>query len=121
MTHKLIPQSLNLVAAMVLMAGISVCTMQVETYAQLSGYGSSAGISFQPEEAVLRPAVTTTYVSSYQQADAGIQLILGMLLIVLGFFVHGLARSTHERSVHITIAPPKPKHERKWFWMEMRI
>lgn len=121
MTHKLIPQSLNLVAGLMLISGISLAAMQAPTYANLSGGGASVGINLQSNDVELRPAATVTYINPYQQADAGIQLILGMLLIMLGFFIHGFARASSERPVHITIAPPKPKHEHKWFWMEMRI
>lgn len=120
MTHKLITQSLNLFAGLMLISGISLSAMQVPQYANLSGGGASIGINPQNHSVELRPAAVA-YVNHYEQADAGVQLILGMLLILLGFFIHGFARANSERPVHITVKPSRRTHEKKWFWMEMQI
>jgi hypothetical protein len=58
-------------------------------------------------------------------AVAGQQLVTGILLILLGFFLHALflSQQTGERRVHVTAAPTqKPVFKKgQWFWVEMKI
>jgi hypothetical protein len=66
----------------------------------------------------------------YQQAFAGYELIIGLLLILLGFFLHAyLVSRTGERNVHITSVAKdtkttlstQPAASRSWYWIEMKI
>lgn len=58
--------------------------------------------------------------NAYGLANAGVQLIIGILLILLGFFLHAFVRMQHgERTVHITVKPSNKR--RMWYWMEMRL
>ncbi len=119
MTHTLFTKGLNLLAALTLISGISLSASQTMVMASLSGQGSNI-VDRGPMAEEFHSASTIVPINTYQHVDAGIQLILGILLIVLGFFIHGLARSTGERPVHITVTP-SPKKRPLWFWMEMKI
>jgi hypothetical protein len=99
---------LNILSVAALLPGIGLTTTQTVSLASLTAPGST----------VLEYTQSTGNV--YAQADAGIQLVAGVLLITLGFFLHALARMRNgERPVHITV---KPKAKRRmWYWVDMRI
>ena len=113
MTHKPHLRILNLSAAMALVLGVSTALTAAPLYASLTTDIPSASEAIQAADA----AGSRLY---FQKAEVAVQLIMGMLLILLGFFLHGFVRSrTGERPVHITV---KPKVRQKiWYWMEMRI
>lgn len=111
--------SLHLFAGIALLSGIAISTMEMPLLARLGGGDMALVDQLLPYNEQLRPAPTET-ADPLAQAEAAAQLTLGLMLIVLGFFVHGLARAREERPVHISVVPPK-KRPAKWFWMELRI
>lgn len=123
MTHTLISKGLNLLAAFALISGIGLSVSQTMLYASLSGQGSTlvdlVAQNNGSEELHSAPMVMTA--DTYQSIDARIQLVIGILLIVLGLFIHGLARARDERNVHITVKPSSKKRRTMWYWMEMRF
>lgn len=61
--------------------------------------------------------------SAYQPASAAEELTIGVLLIVLGFFLHALIKSRESRRVHISVVPRKEKtiRPKELYWMEMKM
>lgn len=57
----------------------------------------------------------------YRIAAAGWQLVMGLLLILFGFFLHALLVTREERSVRVTEAPKVEKTRDRWFWIEMKV
>lgn len=86
----------------------------------LSATSLVSGITFSATNTALLANLSASDATAYAQADAGIQLVFGVLMITLGFFLHALARMRRgERPVHITV---KPKAKRRmWYWVDMRI
>lgn len=120
MTHTLLIHGLKGIAALVLVTGITISAHTAPLYASLSS-GQGLMVINQPEVTgeTLRSAAEVVLTPSYAQAEASAQLVLGMLLIVLGFFIYGLARTQEEgRPVHITV---KPKKQVQWYWLELRL
>lgn len=110
-------RSLHLLAAVALFSGISLTALQGPLFASLAG-GDVMLINEVIPGAQLRQAPPAA-ADPLAQAEAAAQLVLGLMLIVLGFFLHGFARVREERPVHITVAPKKKP--RTWFWVEMRV
>lgn len=112
-------RSLHLFAGIALLAGISLTALHGPVFASLSGGDMTIVDQMLPggEQQRASPAAAPDPLA---QAQAATQLSLGLLLIVLGFFLHGLARTREERPVHITVVPGK-KRRSAWFWMEMRM
>lgn len=122
MTHTLISKGLNLLAAFALISGIGLSASQTMLYASLSGQGSTLMDPMaQTGSEELHSAPMLMTADAYQSIDARIQLVIGILLIVLGLFIHGLARARDERNVHITVKPSAKKRRTMWYWMEMRF
>lgn len=114
---RLIPRFLNILSVTALLSGITSIAGQTISVASLTAPGSTVidrvttGMQMHQAADVLPGA--------YAQADAAIQLSAGILFILLGFFLHALARMQNgERPVHITV---KPKKRQMWFWVDMRI
>lgn len=104
---------LNALAGLSLTAGIAISGSLAVTHASLTHPGSTLLDSMGQ----LHAAPITDV---YERADAGIQLIAGILLVLLGFFLHALARTqSGERPVHITVKPSAKR--RMWFWIEMHV
>lgn len=78
------------------------------------------------------------FVPKYESAAAARQLVIGMLLILLGFFFHAYLMTRGERPVSVHGAPLSPparettedmmpferirqKSEKKYYWMEIRV
>jgi hypothetical protein len=116
--HTLLSRSLNLFAAFSIFCGIGLTGYGAPLYASITPDGAARLNAMLPEGAQLYTAAPAA-INPYQAADAAIQLTTGILLIVLGFFAHGLSRMRSERPVHITIK--KSKRRRMWYWMEMSI
>lgn len=119
MTHKHFSAGLNLAAAFALVTGISMAGAYAPTYAALSGYGSMV-TEKAAVGAELRSAAGAVPIDLYVQADAAAQLALGVLLITLGFFLHGLSRMRDERPVKVRKGSKK-KHSQKFLWMQLDI
>lgn len=117
MTHKPLSKALNLFAAIISASGAIIACAAAPLYAAVTGQGSNI-LEQLPAEEALRSAATM-YPEQFASVEAGIQLILGMLLLLLGLFIHAFVRSTDERPVHITAVPTRKKST--WFWMEMRF
>lgn len=117
MIHKPLSKALNLLAAIVSASGAIIACAAAPLYAALTGQGSNVLEQF-PTNEVLR-AAAGLYPERFATVEAGIQLILGMLLLLLGLFIHAFVRTTDERPVHITAVPSRKKTT--WFWMEMRF
>jgi hypothetical protein len=77
-------------------------------------------------------------VPAYESAAAARQLVMGMLLILFGFFLHAFTMSNGERSVRVheasspDISPdqqtedmmpfePVATREKRWYWMEIKM
>lgn len=103
------PRLLNILGAASFMSGSGLFAIQTMVQADLTGQGSTV----IDHTTGLHPAAAV-------HAGAGMQLIAGISLIVLAFFLHALAKSRNgERPVHITVKPKKK--QKTWFWIEMRI
>src|SRR2546430_581484 len=105
------PKRLSALPGISLVSGLGFTAIPAPLYAQLSGVGSAT-----TDLKIMQPVARTLVI--YDHADVPTQLTLGMLLIVLGFFLHGLARMRDERPVHISV---KPKKRKSWFWVELRV
>ncbi len=88
-------------------------------HSSLSGVGSTVIEHPAATETTLRSASYISFAPLYERAYAGEQLVLGILLIVLGFFVHGLLRTNGERKVHVTSKPRK--QTQRFFFVELSI
>jgi len=86
--------------------------------AELTGKGS---MELHPAATTELPVTAITAV--YHPASASDELVVGILLILLGFFLHALILSRESRNVHISVVPRKEKEIRpkELFWMEMRM
>lgn len=98
--------------------------------ANLTGQGST--ILMQPQEApiLLTPAHGAALPQVAPLAQAHAQLLIGMLLILLGFLFHVLLRlrGADRNSVRIRSVPHTPVHTTRlrrrgptYYWMEIRI
>lgn len=112
-------RSLHLFAGITLLSGIAVTTMEGSLLASLGGGDMALVDQLLPYNEQLREAPSAA-ANPLAQAEAAARLTLGLMLIVLGFFLHGLARVREERPVHITVKQSQ-KRSSKWFWMEMRL
>lgn len=86
--------------------------------AQLSGQGST--MAFETGMVDMHSAADIAAAHS----EAGVQLAMGALFILLGFFLHALLRHRDERNVHITIAPKKRPtmiDKREWYWVHLHV
>ena len=84
--------------------------------ASLSGIGSS--VLTHPAAPLALQQGPVTSVTLFEQTQSIQQFAIGLLLILLGFFLHAFLLS-RSRSVHITVAPKQSV--RSWFWIEMRV
>lgn len=106
--------------------------------ANLTGGGALVIDKAIPAEAIVMQADgihgAAPFVPLYESAVAASQLAMGVLLIVLGFFLHAFLMSRGERSVPVHEAPatapkedmmpfdPTPlTRKRQWYWIEMKI
>lgn len=107
MTHTSLIHGFKGIAALALVVGITISAQTLPLYASLTS-------------TELHPVEGMIITPSYVQADTAAQLLLGMLLIVLGFFIYGLARTKEEgRPVHISVRPKKKQPA--WYWLEVRL
>jgi hypothetical protein len=112
------PRSLQILSAIALLWGIGLTAAHSLAIGSLTAPGSTMLHTSASTEEILHSAA---YVAM-ERADAGIQLITGILLILLGFFLHAFARMQNgERPVHISVKPGKNEKRRMWYWIEMRI
>ncbi len=112
------PRSLQILSAVALLWGIGLTAAHSLAIGSLTAPGSTVLDAPEGAGETLRSAA---YVMSMERADAGIQLITGILLILLGFFLHAFARMQNgERPVHISVKERKEKR-RMWYWVEMRM
>lgn len=108
----------RIVTALVLDTGIAVTIGNSIAYAraELTGMGTdlllhSAALPTPPE----------AIVHVYERAYAAEDMVIGMLLILLGFCLHALMVAREERRVPITVVSRKRFQTPRWFWIEMRI
>lgn len=122
MAHNFLSKAANLVTILTLTTGIAMTTLHGQSYVQasLSGQGSTVFDQPMPEDVTMRPAATIDVPAGYVRAHAAQQFVLGILLIVLGFFIHGLIRMRDEQRVHISVKPRKRQKQRV-FWMELQM
>lgn len=121
MISLVLSKALHLTAAFALISGVGLAAAGAPVYGSLSGVGTSVVYTKVPSGEMLQATDAIAIAHAYQAADAAIQLILGMLLILLGFFMHGFARVQDERHVHITVKPSQKKPGGIWYWMELHI
>lgn len=121
MARTPLTRTLHLAAVLALCSGIGLTALEGPLIAGLGGGDMTLVDQLLPNSnAELRQAAPIGPIDPLAQAEAAAQLTLGLLLIVLGFFIHGLARFREERPVHITAQPPA-KRQPSWFWVEMRM
>ena len=107
-----------------LLGGIALMATTPFTYLQgqvLSSGGST--IVEATKEPLHEAAISDIHASddvavAARRANAGRQLVLGVLLFTLGGFVHAYGRVRYERPVHITVKKKKP---RTLFWVQMKV
>jgi hypothetical protein len=117
MTHFLrILTSTTLAAGIMLTVGNSL----LYTKAEATGQGATVALHPAATSMIKAPKVPLPIVPQYENTNAGDELVIGILLIVLGFFFHALTRTREEREVHITVKPSEKKR-RPLFWMEMHV
>jgi hypothetical protein len=120
---------LRFVTAMVLVSGIAMTLSNQLMYAQVH-YETGGGATLHLHGAA-PAAIQSSFEASnavlpeYRQANASAQMVIGILLILLGFFLHGLLESHEERTVPVKVGKRKksahrPK-KRNLFWMEMQV
>lgn len=115
---RLIPRFLNILSVTALISGIASITEKGISLASLTAPGATVIDRAVTGEMRLHQAADVIP-RVYAQADAAIQLSAGILFILLGFFLHALARMQNgERPVRITV---KPKKRQMWFWVDMKI
>lgn len=124
-THSL----LQIATACSLLTGIMLVFGQAmgPMGAQLTGPGSAVQ---RAEERVEDPTLHAA-AEIVQRAEAGRELAMGALFIILGFVLHALLRHRNERNVHITIRPssrtcsqvrnPQKIDKGEWFWVHLHI
>jgi hypothetical protein len=67
------------------------------------------------------------FAPQYESAAAAWQLTLGLLLILLGFFLHAYMMAKDERPVRVKAGKKSKSHKRStkshglWYWMEMKV
>ena len=100
--------------------------------ANLSGGGATLmTIQSQPEApevALIQGPLhgAAPFAPLYASAQAAFQLTLGLLFILLGFFLHAYMMARDERRVRVTdvtkqAASLVPEKEPQWFWVEIRV
>lgn len=123
MTHTL----KHLLTASVLSIGISLVGVHgmIYTQGQLTGVGTGLSDSLVIEGGAMAVTIHAAAAASpYVRAESAIHMILGMLFILMGFFLHALFRSQYERKVHISVVPKKEKpviSKESYFWVEMKV
>ena len=100
---------LHLITALVLSLGIEMTLSNGMHYAEAQLTGVGTNVLMHPAAAPLLKEVfpTSSFVPLYEQATAADQMVVGILLILLGFFIHALLISHEERSVR-TRREPEP-------------
>lgn len=103
----------HLFTGLVLVSGIvlTVANGMMYTSAQLTGGGASLHDA----------APVAPFIAASEYANAGTQMVMGILLILLGFLLHALLVARDERSVPITVVPRSRLQSPKWFWIEMSL
>jgi hypothetical protein len=91
--------------------------------AELTGKGSSvietppSGLAIMQGPSL--PLHSAAFAEQYEIAAAGQNLVIGILLILLGFFLHAYVVAQSERKI--------PVHEghksstQRWYWVEMKV
>lgn len=120
---------LRFVTGMILTSGIALTIGNQLIYASVV-FGSGGGAQLQmhsaaPAEIQTTMEATSAVLPAYEQANASVQMVVGILLILLGFFLHGLLASHDERTVKVKAVPRKKQahktSKKHLFWMEMRV
>ena len=119
---------LKIINALVLVSGITLTVANAMVYkgaAELTGGGAAVLHSAAATKVLTQERILPAVMESYAPASAADEFVIGILLILLGFFLHASIASYEknaERNVPITVVPGTPKRERKgWFWIEMRL
>lgn len=121
MTHTLLRTAINAVAALFFASGLGLMATQAAINASVSGVGSSI-IEAAPTHEAAAIISQEIVEQTSNNTGGGMQLIIGVVLILIGLFIHGFVHVPNERPVHITIAPPRRKPRvMSWFWVEMKV
>ncbi len=119
---------LSFVTGLILTSGIALTIGNGLMYAQVD-YQSGGGATLQmhgaaPEVNPLQPTMeaTNAVLPAYERANASTEMVVGILLILLGFFLHGLLRTQDERNVRVKAVPRKAKStKKKWYYLELQV
>lgn len=91
-------------------------------HAQLTGQGSdileAPPSSLQIMQGPALPLHNAAFAEQYAVAVAGQNLVIGILLILLGFFLHAFILAHNERRVPIH---PGHRSSERWYWVEMKV
>lgn len=103
--------------------GLALANIQLYMTADLTGGGST--IHAAASDIVLPAVPVASFVPGYEQVTSADELVIGILLIFLGFFLHAFIVSQakqDERNVPITVMSRAKKVQRnRMYWMEMRV
>lgn len=91
--------SLHAAAASTFSIGLALCAAGSPIIASPTGYSLTKG---DLNGAVLEPAAFTAK-QAYERVEASQQLVIGILLVLLGLFLHALAKAYLERSALASI------------------
>lgn len=108
----------RILTALVLDSGIAVTVGNSISYAkaQVTGLGSDIML-----HAAALPTPPEAISHVYERAYAGTDLVIGILLILMGFCLHALLMARDERTVPVKAVPRKHLRSPRWFWIEIRI
>lgn len=104
--------------ALVLDTGIALTIGNSISYARAELTGGGANLLMHAAAGIPAPEPV---MAVYRRAYAAEDMVIGMLLILMGFLLHALLLAKDERTVPITVVPRKRLQAPKWFWIEMHI
>lgn len=108
----------RILTALVLDTGIALTIGNSISYARAELTGG--GTSLLLHSAAL-PVPPEAIMHVYERAYAAEDMMIGLLLILLGFCLHALLMARDERNVPVTIVPRKRFQTPRWFWIEIHI
>lgn len=110
----------RILTALILDSGIALTIGNSISYARAELTGGGASLLIQSA------GLSTEHMhmaATYERVHAGEDMVIGILLILLGFCMHALLMARDEHSVRIRAVPRTRKklQSPQWFWMEIRL
>ncbi len=119
-------RALRVITALVLAYGIALTAMNGITYtrAELSGGGATVLTLHPAASSTIRQAMAIpSALGTHQPTNAADEFVMGILLILLGFFLHAFLVSYEhrsERNIPIKVIPRKKKSS-AIYWMQVKV